>query len=79
MFCAQTTSPIMEGGEIMRTFLARNPKQLDLCLKLLYSEKTPFSVRVVESTKKKIEYEIGVNVTGEHMTELEEKYRIMIS
>ena len=42
-------------------------------------EITLFSVRVVESTKKKIEYEIGVNVTEEHMTELEEKYRIMIS
>lgn len=63
----------------MRKFTAKNPKQLDLCLRLLYSEGVTFSVRVVESAKKKIEYEIGVDVSEQRMTELEEKYRIMIS
>lgn len=63
----------------MKTFLARNPKQLDLCLRLLYSERLIFSVRVVESAKKKIEYEIGVQAPEEKINELAEKYRILIS
>ena len=63
----------------MKTFLARNPKQLDLCLRLLYSERLIFSFRVVESAKKKIEYEIGVQAPEEKINELAEKYRILIS
>ncbi len=63
----------------METFLARNPKQLDLCLKLLYAEKIGFSVKVVESAKKKIEYEIGVHTSEQTIKELKEKYRILIS
>lgn len=63
----------------MREFLAKNPKQLDLCLRLLYSEHIGFSVRVCENTKKKIEYKVGVQATEERIAELEEKYRILIS
>ncbi len=63
----------------MKVFLARNPKQLDLCLKLLYSEKVTFSVKIRESAKKKIEYEIGAEATELKAAELEDKYRILIS
>lgn len=70
---------LTKGGRLMRTFLARNPKQLDLCLKLLYSEGLSFSVRVVESAKRKIEYEVGISVDEHRMTELEEKFRILVS
>lgn len=63
----------------MWSLMARNPKQLDLCLRLLYSEHVPFSVEVCETNKKKIAYEIKVEVTEQKMTELEEKYRILIS
>ena len=63
----------------MREFTAKNSKQLDLCLKLLYAERIGFSVRVCENTKKKIEYRIHVQATEQKATELEEKYRILIS
>lgn len=63
----------------MKEFTAKNPKQLDLCLKLLYAERIKFSVRVCENTKKKIEYAIRVDATDEEAALLEEKYRILIS
>lgn len=63
----------------MREFTAKNPKQLDLCLKLLYSEHVGFSVRVCENTKKKIEYMVRVDADDEQARLLEEKYRILIS
>lgn len=63
----------------MREFTAKNPKQLDLCLRLLYAEHESFFVKVRETTKKKIEYAISVEVSEQRMTELEEKYRILIS
>lgn len=63
----------------MRSFMAKNPKQLDLCLRLLYFEKVPFLVEVCETNKKKIAYEIKVEVTEQKMDELVEKYRILIS
>ncbi len=63
----------------MREFTAKNAKQLNLCLRLLYAEHVSFSVRVQESTKKKIEYMVGVDVSEQRMNELEEKYRILIS
>lgn len=63
----------------MREFTAKNPKQLVICLKLLYAEHVSFSVRVQESIKKKIEYVVGVDVSEQRMNELEEKYRILIS
>ena len=50
----------------MKEFRAKNPKQLDLCLKLLYAEHMGFSVSVSENIKKKIEYVITVSYT--HLT-----------
>ena len=63
----------------MDKLIARNPKQLDLCLRMLYAEGILFNVRVVETEKRKIAYEISIK-TDEHVVEmLREKYRILIS
>ena len=63
----------------MRNLIARSPKQLDICLRLLYAEHVIFSVNVQESNKRKIEYMISADVNEDKMAELEEKYRILIS
>ena len=63
----------------MREFVAKNPKQLDICLKLLYAERVGFSVEVCENTKRKIEYKALVDVQEQRFNELLEKYRILIS
>lgn len=63
----------------MKTFLAKNPKQLDICLKMLYSEHIEFMVRIKENDRKKIEYNIIANTDEKVIDELLEKYRILIS
>ena len=62
----------------MTVFIAKNPKQLDICLKLLYAEHIAFKVNVQESNKGKIEYAIYAEV-DEQKGRLQEKYRILIS
>ena len=78
---ARITRSYMEGGESeMKELIARTPKQLDICLRLLYAERTKFFVEVEETEKKKILYVIRINVDDEQRaSELEEKYRILIS
>jgi len=61
----------------MKALLARNPKQLDLCLRLLYSEGVGFTVSIVENEKRKIMYSIYVNADQDIFDKLEEKYRIL--
>lgn len=63
----------------MRYLYARNPKQLDICLRLLYAENIAFSVEIHETLKDKIIYYIGVLVDGDKMADLERKYKIMVS
>ena len=63
----------------MRDLIARNPKQLDICLRLLYAEHVKFTVQIRESNKRKIEYAISVDVDEAKLVALEEKYRILIS
>ena len=63
----------------MRYLYAKNPKQLDICLRLLYAEHTNFRVEVQETIKQKIVYVIYVETTGDKMASIEEKYRILIS
>ncbi len=63
----------------MKSFLAKNPKQLDICLKLLYSEHVPFVVNITETTKKKVVYEITADAEEPIINKLMEKYRILIS
>lgn len=63
----------------MRFLNAKNPKQLNLCLRMLYAEKVKWTVDIVEDNNGKIRYEIGVDVTDEEYNSLREKYRILIS
>ncbi len=63
----------------MNGFLAKNPKQLDLCLRLLYAEHIGFIVKVEETAKRKIIYKVFAKADIEKLSELEEKYRILIS
>jgi len=63
----------------MGLFIATNPKQLDLCLKMLYAERIPFSVVVVETTKGKITYHVGIKADEQTCSALNERYRILVS
>ena len=79
--CAKPTSPLMERRRTsMSKLIAKTPKQLDICLRLLYAEKVKFIVEVTETARKKIVYKIGISEQDEQKAlELEEKYRILIS
>ena len=61
----------------MLTLYARNPKQLDICLRLLYAEKIQFFVDVRENAKGKIFYEVSVLTNEIVFQSLKEKYRVM--
>lgn len=63
----------------MNGFLAKNPKQLDLCLRLLYAERIDFIVKVEETAKRKIVYKVFAKADTEKQLELKEKYRILTS
>lgn len=56
----------------MKEFTAKNPKQLDLGLRLLYAEQIGFSVKVCENEKRKIEYGIAVDANYNVHHECEE-------
>lgn len=63
----------------MNCLFARNPKQLDICLRLLYAERMEFELQVCENEKKKIFYRISVLSTEERYLAVKEMYRVMIS
>ena len=63
----------------MRYLDAKNPKQLNLCLRMLYAEKVKWAVDIVEDSNGKIRYKIGVDANEEEFLVLKEKYRILIS
>ena len=68
----------------MKVFKAKNAKQLELCLRLLFSAgfSGPHNVRIIETKKKekiKISYEIYVDLKDDLFNELTEKYRLMLS
>ncbi len=63
----------------MNGFMAKNPKQLDICLRLLYAEKVSFTVRVIETHKRKIEYTVYAEADQQQISELKEKFRILTS
>lgn len=63
----------------MNGFLAKNPKQLDLCLRLLYAERVGFIVKIEETAKRKIVYKVYAVTDLDRLDELEEKYRILIA
>lgn len=63
----------------MRYFLAKSPKQLDICLRLLYAERIPFKVDVVETDRKRIVYHVTAMTDEERIIQLEDMYRILTS
>lgn len=71
--------PIKKGARYMNDFIAKNAKQLDLCLRMLYAEKCEFTVTVQENSAGKIYY--GVNVTADEgkKTKLREIYSRILS
>lgn len=62
----------------MTELIAKNPKQLDICLKMLHAEDISFTVRVID-TKKKILYGVSADVDDKQARLIEEKYRILTS
>ena len=64
----------------MYDFIAKNPKQLDICLRMLYAEHCEFTLTVRETVPSgKIVYAVTA-LTGEvKKAQLREKYRIMTS
>lgn len=76
----KNNTPSYEGRSIsMKEFIAKNPKQLDICLKLLYAEKVGFNVKVKETDKHRITYEIIADTDAQTYELLREKYRILTS
>jgi len=63
----------------MNYFLALNDKQLGTCLRMLYAEKIQGFVETVMNNKGKIEFRISVSADDDVFTELDERYKIMIS
>lgn len=63
----------------MKCFIAKTPKQLDICLRLLYAEKVQFVVIVEENENGKIGYKVRAVGNSERVDELLEKYRILTS
>lgn len=79
-FSRGISTPCYEGRSIsMKEFIAKNPKQLDICLKLLYAEKVGFNVKVKETDKHRIIYEITADTDSRTRELLREKYRILTS
>lgn len=62
----------------MYMFIAKNDKQLGLCLKLLYSEHIDYSVDLELTKKDRVIYKIWVDISSDAYSELESKYRILI-
>lgn len=58
---------------------AKNGKQLDICLRLLYAEHVQFLVHVYETDAGKIAYRVTVDADKQTVEVLREKYRILIS
>ena len=63
----------------MNDLVARTPRQLDISLRLLYSEGIRFTVTVEETEKGKIVYVIYMEASEQMANTLKEKYRILIS
>ena len=62
----------------MKELYAKTPKQLDICLRLLFAEGIKFSIQVYKSDKKKIYYGITMAADDETCQAMSEKYDTMI-
>lgn len=63
----------------MDHFLAKNNKQLGVCLRMLYAEEIQGTVKTVLNSKDRIEFHIYANVDEQTMEVLLKRYRILIS
>lgn len=63
----------------MYDFIAKNPKQMDICLRMLYAEHCEFTLEICETPTGKIVYAITALTGEEKKAQLREKYRIMTS
>lgn len=61
----------------MKELFAKTPKQLDICLRLLFAEGIKFSVQVYKSDKKKIYYGIAMAADDKICEAMAEKYETM--
>ena len=62
----------------MNYLIAKNDKQLGVCLKFLYSERESFKVDVFMNEKQKIEFHIVVETNETRFNELKAKYETLI-
>ena len=62
----------------MHKFVAKNDKQLGLCLKLLYTERVESQVELRLTEKNRVIYLITVTIDDETWVKLDSKYRILI-
>lgn len=77
---AKSTTPIVERRyEAVSYLLAKNDKQLGVCLRMLYAEKIQGTVKTVMNEKGRIEFHIHANVDEQMMKSLLDRYEILIS
>jgi len=58
-------------------FTIRGAKKLDYCLRMLYAESIPFIVNITENEKRKIFYEVSVDVDEQIFRKLNERYETL--
>lgn len=63
----------------MGYLVAKNDKQLGLCLRMLYADNIPFTVKVVENNKQRIEFHVYAGTDESKVQELTERFRILVS
>lgn len=63
----------------MKELIAKNDKQLGLCLRLMHAENVDFFVRVHETGKGKIYFGVSVKTDNHRFSEIAEKFRILTS
>lgn len=77
-FFAKFTLPFMKEVKPMHTFIAKNDKQLGLCLKLLYSCGIQSQVELRLNEKDRIIYLITVKTDDDTWRKLEFEYKVLI-
>lgn len=63
----------------MDYFLAKNDKQLGICLRMLYADKIQPFVKIVMSEKGKIEFHVKIQADDDVFQMLDERYKVLIS
>ena len=61
----------------MYFFTIRGAKKLDYSLRMLYAESIPFIVNITENEKRKIFYEVSVDVDEQIFRKLNERYETL--